>query len=178
MVELLSNCRTNLCHASQPPQDGPGEELESFPIYMCVGPDELEAAIDAIPQAKHGDCILVNNGGFIEPILNKRAMCGQEQTQCVFYVTVNEYGVGFDQRVSLGPIGAQGPQVGEYAAETTVTGKWAGSLEERLARHNFFCRTMSYRDWRKVTTGISRSTCVKIYTYQRGTNSVWSDLPN
>lgn len=127
---------------------------------MCVAPDKLEAAIDAIPQAKHGDCIIVNNGGFVEPILDKRAMCGQEQSQCVFYVTVNEYVVGFVQRVSLGPIGAQGPQVGEYAAETTVTGKWAWSLEERLTRHNFFCRTMSYRDWRKVTTE-SRSPAYK-----------------
>lgn len=126
-------------------KDGPDkDELGSFPIYMCVGPDELEAAIDAIPPAKRGDCVIVNDG-FIEPILEERAMSSQEQTQCVFYVSVNEYGVGFDQRVSLGD--AQG---GEYAAETTVTGKWAGAVEERLTRHNFFARTMSYRDWRKV----------------------------
>ena len=29
-------------------------------------------------------------------------------------------------------------------------GKWAGSVEERLTRMNFFCRTMFYRDWRRV----------------------------
>ena len=66
----------------------------------------------------------------------------------MFYVTVNDYGVGFDQRISLGPVGAQG--LAEYAAETTVTGKWAGSVEERLTRQNFFCKTMFYRDWRRV----------------------------
>ena len=33
-------------------QDGPDETLSSFPIYMCVGADELEAAIDAVPESK------------------------------------------------------------------------------------------------------------------------------
>ena len=55
--------------ATLPSKDGSGEsQLESFPIYMCVGADELEAAIDAVPDAQRGDLVFVTDG-FIEQVV-------------------------------------------------------------------------------------------------------------
>ena len=72
-----------------------------------------------MPAEKRDDLIFVTDG-FTEPLLKSRGVGGEKQTQCVIYITVNEYGVGFDQRVSLGPVGAQG--LPEYAAESELGG--------------------------------------------------------
>ena len=43
---------------------------------------------------------------------------------------------------------AQGVQ--KLAAETTVCGKWAGPVSDRLERRNLHCRTVFYNDWRRI----------------------------
>lgn len=131
------------------PRTFPGEDKSvgmEFPVYLCVKAEELPDIIDnRCPPEKKADLVFLSDG-FLEPILKARGCCGKEQTQAVLWVSFNQYGVPEDGRTSMGE-NANG--IAEYAGETTVTGKWAGALTERLGYGNLFCRSMFYRDWRR-----------------------------
>lgn len=119
-----------------------------FPIYVsCAAPDLVEGLLQRCPDSKREDLVFLNYGDFIEPIL-KRYGCGRDrQTQAVVYMAVNEFGKIEEDRCSLGEDMMGQPK---YAAETSVTGKWAGHFADRLARNSFYCSELFYRDWRRT----------------------------
>ena len=119
----------------------------SFPIYICVPEDELEGIIRACPKEKVDDLVFISTGN-IELLLKKYSLCGNDNTQIVPYFTIFDKGSRpQDCLVDLGK-DAQGCQ--KYAAETTVCGKWAGPVSDRLERLGLHCRTVFYMDWRRI----------------------------
>lgn len=125
-----------------------GIDLINFPIYVsCQQPASVENLLQHCPDSKREDLVFLNYGDMIEPIL-KRYGCGRDrQTQAVVYLAINEYGKVEEDRASLGEDMMGQPK---FAAETCVTGKWAGHFADRLARHSFFCSELFYRDWRRA----------------------------
>jgi len=123
------------------------KEQTSFPIFVCVPEDELEGIVRSCPKEKLGDLVFVSTGN-IEPLLKKYALCGNDNTQVVPYFTVFDKGSRpQDSLVDLGK-DAQGQQ--KWAGETTVCGKWAGPVADRLERLGLHSRTVYYLDWRRV----------------------------
>ena len=110
------------------------DRLKNYPVYVCVMSAEaaatLEDALDAIPEERYEDLVILQRGEMIEPALKRRGLGRERQTQATLYVGVNEYGKLEDDRCGLGE-----DAMGElkYAAESCVTGKWAGAVP-RTAR--------------------------------------------
>ena len=125
-------------------------DLNEFPIYViCMSPDassSLEYALDAIPEDKKEDLVFLQRGDMIEPTLKKRGLARERQTQAVLYYGLNEFGKIEDDRCSIGE-DAMGQQ--KFAAESCVTGKWAGAVADRCRRAGFFCAEFFHRDWRR-----------------------------
>jgi len=126
------------------------DRLKNYPVYVCVMSAEaaatLEDALDAIPEERYEDLVILQRGEMIEPALKRRGLGRERQTQATLYVGVNEYGKLEDDRCGLGE-----DAMGElkYAAESCVTGKWAGAVADRLRRAGFFCAEFFHRDWRR-----------------------------
>ena len=106
----------------------------------------LERALDAIPEEKKEDLVFLQRGDMIEPTLKKRGLARERQTQAVLYYGLNEFGKIEDDRCSIGE-DAMGQQ--KFAAESCVTGKWAGAVADRCRRAGFFCAEFFHRDWRR-----------------------------
>jgi len=135
--------------------------------------------IDACPVSKRNDLVFLTDG-FTEPVLRAKGLCREEQTQATIWIDFNNWGTAFCGRVDMGPNRNDLP---EFAGETTVTGKWGGALKARLESGNFFCRTMFYRDWRRVM--LERVTYFSVYNLigvlhrkDDGTASSHADVAN
>ena len=129
--------------------DGSGA-VESFPIYVCVAhtaaAEALEPVLAAVRDGKREDLVFLQRGDMIEPLL-KRYGCGRErQTQALLYLGCNEFGKLEEDRVGMGE-DVQG--MAKFAAESCVTGKWAGAVADRLRRSKFHCAEQFHRDWRR-----------------------------
>jgi len=123
------------------------EGLDSFPIYVCVPNSELEGVIRSCPSSKLDDLVFVQDG-MIEPILKKYALCGNENTQMLPYFTL--FSKGGRPQDSLVDLGTDAFGEAKYAGETSICGKWAGALKQRLDRLNLHSRILFYRDWRRA----------------------------
>mmetsp|Transcript_32279 Transcript_32279/g.102936 ORF Transcript_32279/g.102936 Transcript_32279/m.102936 type:complete len:344 (+) Transcript_32279:90-1121(+) len=118
-----------------------------YPIYVsCDKPELLEEAIRRVPDDKKGDLVFVNHGHMLEPILKRYGLLRDTTTQAVAYYAVNEFGKLEDDRTH---IGEDTMGRAKYAAETAVTGKWAGAFADRLRRNKFHCSENFYRDFRR-----------------------------
>lgn len=118
-----------------------------YPVYVSLSkPEALEALLSEIPENKREDLVFINYGDMIENILKKFGLLRDATTQAVAYYSINEFGNIEDDRTSLGDDRMGLPK---YAAETSVTGKWAGAYADRLRRNNLHCSENFYRDFRR-----------------------------
>ena len=121
-----------------------------YPIYViCMSPDaskNLKRALDAVPDEKKDDLVFLQRGDMIEPTLKKRDLARERQTQAVLYYGLNEFGKIEDDRCSIGE-DAMGQA--KFAAESCVTGKWAGAVADRCRRAGFHIQEFFHRDWRR-----------------------------
>jgi len=119
----------------------------NFPVYVCVPEDEVEGVIRACHKDKVDDLVFCQQGN-IEQILKKYGLCGNENTQIVPYFSI--YGKGSRAQDCKVDLGNDAFGVQKWAGETTVCGKWAGPVADRLERLGLHSRTMFYLDWRRV----------------------------
>jgi hypothetical protein len=137
-----------------PGQDPPTSigGFTEYPIYITLPPQELLNFLKNLSpslEARREDFVFLSGGlqyGNIENVLKDTGFCRDAMTQ--FLVT------GFktkpliqDISVNLGT-SANGEE--KLAGECVVCGKWSGSIEERLERHNIICKNVFYREWRRL----------------------------
>ena len=126
---------------------------DSYPIYIAIPPTQLEGFLDGLSQAwmdRFDDFVFFSGRecGVIEPILRKRGMCREATTQVEVhgFTTPGKGRFPRDLSVKFG-LDAQGEE--KWSGETSVCGKWAGSVAERMENSFIRCRTGFYRDWRR-----------------------------
>ena len=128
---------------------------ESFPIYICLPPMELNSFIQNLPddwKSKREDFIFLSGGdicGVIEPILKPYGYARDSMTQVLVggFTTPGPNGKPQDLSVN---IGIDGNGEDKIAGECAACGKWAGSVEERLERNGIRCKVGFYREWRRM----------------------------
>lgn len=132
-----------------PPQIG---GATAYPIYITVLPGELREFLKNLPasfQERRDDFVFISGGlkyGNIEKILKDTGYCRDEMTQ--FLATgFKTQPVIQDISTSLGP-----SESGEekFAGECFACGKWSGSVEQRLEKNAIRCKTVFYREWRRM----------------------------
>lgn len=114
------------------PADGTG------PIYVCTRAEDLEAVITACPKGRRDDLVFLQNG-MLEPILRKYSLV--DNTRANLYLAVPKLG-----KPPIDGITASHPD-----GLTAAHGKWAGSLQGRLAEANMSCRILHERDFQRST---------------------------
>uniref|UniRef100_A0A7S3NH19 Uncharacterized protein n=1 Tax=Aureoumbra lagunensis TaxID=44058 RepID=A0A7S3NH19_9STRA len=116
-------------------------------IYVSIAqPQALSQIIEACPEERREDLCFINYGDMVENDLKRYNCCRDYQTQAVAYYAINEFNKIEDDRCLIGDDAMGQPK---YAAETCVTGKWAGAYASRLTRNDLFCSTVFYRDFRR-----------------------------
>lgn len=124
--------------------------LETFPVYVCATSPAacaaLEPLLQRLPESKREDVVFLQRGDMIEPLLKRYGLGRERQTQAVLYLACNEFGTLEEDRTSLGEDVMGLPK---FAAESCVTGKWAGAVADRLRRAKFHCDERFHRDWRR-----------------------------
>uniref|UniRef100_A0A7R9U6V6 Uncharacterized protein n=1 Tax=Pinguiococcus pyrenoidosus TaxID=172671 RepID=A0A7R9U6V6_9STRA len=121
--------------------------LTDFPIYACVAPMDLEQLILDCPEAKRPDLVFLQTG-MMEPLLKRYGLCGKRNTQALCYFEFHPMsGKPIDYVMNLG-LDQQGND--KLAAVTSVCGKWAGAMTQRLTRNNIYCEAVGYYEWRRV----------------------------
>jgi len=114
------------------PADGTG------PIYVCTRAEDLDAVISACPDERREDLVFMQNG-MLEPVLRKYSLV--DNTRANLYLAVP----------SLGADPIDGITPSHPNGLTAAYGKWAGSLQERLAEANLSCKILHEKDFRRST---------------------------
>lgn len=135
-------------------QEAPAEiaGATAYPIYITIPPQELKEFLQNLPASfneRRDDFIFCSGGlkyGNIEKVLKDTGYCRDAMTQ--FLVS------GFktkpiieDTCTKLG-MSANGED--KYAGECAACGKWSGSVEARLENNAIRCKTVFYREWRRL----------------------------
>jgi hypothetical protein len=106
------------------------------PVFVCVPHAELASVLDACPESKYDDLVFWQQP-YIEPLLKRYAMTENTQVNAYFYINPGRKPV--DVTTDLQPEGL-----------TTVTGKWAVAVTQRLARAELSCKLLNKRDFRRA----------------------------
>ena len=134
-------------------------EQTSYPIYITVPPYELKTFIQNLDQdwlARAEDFVFFSGGkrcGVVEPILREFGMCRDAMTQVVVgfsLPTPNEHGVTHKPADLVCNIGEDSNGETKWAGESTACGKWNGAIASRLDQNAIRCKTVFYREWRRL----------------------------
>jgi hypothetical protein len=107
------------------------------PIHVCVPNDELTAVLDACPDKRVEDLVFWQ-APWIEPVLKRYALTENTQVCAYFFIpAVDKEPV--DVTTDVQPEGL-----------STVTGKWATAVIQRLARQELTCKVLNKRDFRRA----------------------------
>jgi len=129
-----------------------GDLGSEYPIYITLPPYQLEEFFANLPESykdRIDDFVFFSGGleyGNIEDVLKDRGYCRDSMTQVLISGLRVEQNQFIDTKAVIG-VDANGEN--KLAGECAATGKWAGSIAARLERHNVFCRTDFYREWRR-----------------------------
>jgi len=139
-----------------PDQDLPAQlgDRSEYPVYITLPPYQLEEFLTNLPEsymARPDDFVFFSGGleyGNIEDVLKDRGYCRDSMTQVLIS------GMRVDPKTrqiqdTKTVFGQDANGEDKLAGECAATGKWAGSIMARLERHNVFCRTDFYREWRR-----------------------------
>jgi len=138
-----------------PGQEAPssiGGEAE-YPIYITLPPTRLKEFLkNELPLSfrdRTEDFVFLSGGmkyGNIEKVLKETGYCRDATTQ--FLVS------GFQTRPRIQDISSTlgMAENGEekFAGECAACGKWSGAVEGRLERYAIRCKTVFYREWRRL----------------------------
>lgn len=132
-----------------PPQLGDQDE---YPIYITLPPTKLRNFLKDLPASlkdRRDDFVFISGGiryGNIEKVLKDTGYCRDAMTQ--FLAT------GFKTKPIIQDISTTlgNAENGEEkrAGECAACGKWAGAIEARLERNAIRCKTVFYREWRRM----------------------------
>jgi hypothetical protein len=111
------------------PADAPG------PVYLCVRAEDLEEIFLSCPKEKKDDLVLMSNGMF-EKLARKYGV--DENTRANLYLACQSGKKPIDGRTTANPDGL-----------STVCGKWADALVQRLATVDMSCHVRFDRDFRR-----------------------------
>jgi hypothetical protein len=134
------------------PEEYAGQD--SFPIYICVPPSELDEFLNYLPdewKAKMSDFVFFSGGklcGCIEPTLKRYGLARDTMTQALASGFTMPGPTGKPQDLAI-KIGSDAGGEDKWAGESAVCGQWQGAFAERLARNGIRVRTGFYRDWRR-----------------------------
>jgi hypothetical protein len=141
----------------------------SYPIYITVPPQQLREFLKNLPptfQERTDDFIFVSGGpkyGNIEQILKDTGYCRDTMTQ--FLASGFKTKPIIEDTSSKMGMAANGDE--KIAGECSACGKWSGSVEERLAKTNIRCKTVFYREWRRLMVSWMNMYCFKVCTHRR-----------
>ena len=114
------------------PPDAPG------PVYICTANDHLDAVVASCPDEKREDLVFIQNGQ-LEPFRQKHGL--YETTQAVLWLAL--------PRVGGRPVDGVTPESPEGLS--SVSGKWAQALAQRLERGNLKCTVYgAQRELRRI----------------------------
>ena len=128
---------------------------ESYPIYICIPPQELHLFIQSLPdewKPRISDFIFCSGGelcGCIEPVLKSAGYARDSMTQLLVSGFTLPGVTGKPQDLSC-KIGLDASGEDKYAGESAVCGKWAGAVKDRLERNGIRCKSGFYREWRRL----------------------------
>lgn len=131
----------------------------SYPIYITVPPYELKPFIQNLDdewKARSEDFVFFSGGkvcGVVEPTLREFGMCRDAMTQVVVgfsLPTPNEHGVTFKPQDMACNIGEDSTGETKWAGESSACGKWNGAIAGRLDQNAIRCKTVFYREWRRM----------------------------
>lgn len=108
-------------------------------VHVCVPHAELQAVIDGCPPEKHEDLVFWQ-APQIEPVLKRCAMT--ENTQVCAYFSIAAVGAKPRDLAIASELAPDGL--------TSVTGKWASAVMQRLARAELSCKQLNKRDFRRA----------------------------
>jgi hypothetical protein len=130
---------------------------KSFPVVLVIPPYELDSFIRNLPdswKARSDDFCFLSGGklcGVIEPILKSYGFARDTMTQ--FLVS----GFSIPPIIGLGKpldltceIGLDSDGVVKLSGECASCGKWSGAIQERLERNGITCKSLFYREWRRM----------------------------
>jgi len=140
-----------------PAQIGDRDAVSEYPVYITLPPYQLADFLSNLPesyQARTDDFVFFSGGleyGNIEDVLKDRGYCRDSMTQVLISgMRYGKTGMGDIQITDLKTtLGQDASGADKLAGECAATGKWAGSVAARLERHNVYCRTDFYREWRR-----------------------------
>jgi hypothetical protein len=113
----------------QIPVNAPG------PVYLCVRAEDLEAILEACPEEKKDDLVLMSNG-MTEGLYRKHGV--DKNTRANLYLACQSGKKPIDGRTDSNPEGL-----------SSVCGKWADALVQRLATVDMNCNVRFDRDFRR-----------------------------
>lgn len=131
----------------------------SYPIYITIPPYELKSFIQSMDdnwKARSEDFVFFSGGkecGVVEPTLREFGMCREAMTQVVVgfsLPTPNEHGVTFKPEDLACNIGEDSTGETKWAGESSACGKWNGAIASRLDQNAIRCKTVFYREWRRM----------------------------
>jgi len=114
------------------PEDFPG------PIYVATRNDDLADIIEGCPESKRDDLIFLQNP-MIEPLLKRYAMADTNTMVNVYFAVPTKGANPIDGITDVNPDGL-----------TSVTGKWAKAVQQRLNRAELSCKLLHKRDCRRA----------------------------
>jgi len=130
LVEMGTGTDLLLKRGDKFPADLKGE----MPIIVCTRNDVLDDVVFSIPPGRWADLVFLQNG-VLEPWLVKQGL--QKSTQMLAYFAVAKLGDPVtDGKTELNPEGL-----------TSITGKWAAEVAERLHASNLSCHVLNKADY-------------------------------
>lgn len=136
-----------------------------FPIILVIPPYELNDFIKSLPESwklRSDDFVFLSGGnlcGVIEPILKSFGYARDTTTQFLVsgFSLPPILGIGkpLDLTCELG-LDANGEV--KLSGTCASCGKWSGAIQERLERNSITCRSVFYREWRRMMVRLE--TCI------------------
>ena len=128
-------------------------DRESFPIYLCLPPPELGAAISAnlfsLWDEKRDDLVYITPSKCnLEPTLKQFGLPRDATSQLL---------VGFSTPTNLNmfpmdlcvKFGEDASAQDKYAGESSSCGKWRDAIVARLGNAHIRCKSCFYREWKR-----------------------------
>jgi len=130
---------------------------ETFPILLVIPPYELNDFIQTLPESwtlRSDDFVFLSGGnlcGVVEPILKSFGYARDTMTQ--FLVS----GLSIPPIAGIGKpldltceLGLDANNEVKKSGECASCGKWSGAIQERLERNSIACKSVFYREWRRM----------------------------
>jgi len=133
-----------------------------YPIYITLPPTHLKIFLlnDAIIKTKlydrTDDFVFLSGGGAcygnIEKVLKDTGYCRDTTTQflCTGFTATADGGGGLLLRDCSTTLGLAENGEEKFAGECAACGKWSGAVEGRLESNAIRCKTVFYREWRRL----------------------------